>query len=137
MKIVLVGNKDDISSSQRSVSSEEGARFGREHGISHFFECSAKSANLVDKIFLTLSETILGGEMNCDGLVLSFSSFFPPSVSWEKYDTVTTLKLVDLKLKNLVDDIRFLPHLKVLDLSSNLFLVPPLRCQKLTLSVYF
>ena len=47
--IILVGNKCDLND-KRQVSFEEGERMAKKLGVP-FFECSAKSNNLIDDIF--------------------------------------------------------------------------------------
>ena len=54
---MLIGNKSDLES-RRNVSYEEGQRFARENNLL-FTECSAKTANNVEKAFLGCSEFIL------------------------------------------------------------------------------
>ena len=47
--IILVGNKCDLSES-REVTYEEGEKYASEHGF-HFYECSAKNGDNIDKAF--------------------------------------------------------------------------------------
>mmetsp|Transcript_12022 Transcript_12022/g.16636 ORF Transcript_12022/g.16636 Transcript_12022/m.16636 type:complete len:101 (+) Transcript_12022:354-656(+) len=56
MQIVLVGNKIDLEA-EREVSYEEGADFARRNKL-HFFECSAKTGETVDKAFNSASKII-------------------------------------------------------------------------------
>merc|ERR1712184_115762 len=56
MSIMLIGNKSDLDA-RRQVSTEEGERFAREHGLI-FMETSAKTAYNVEESFLQTSTMI-------------------------------------------------------------------------------
>ena len=56
MTIMLIGNKSDLDA-RRQVSTEEGERFAKEHGLI-FMETSAKTAFNVEESFLQTSTMI-------------------------------------------------------------------------------
>ena len=56
MTIMLIGNKSDLDT-RRQVSTEEGERFAKEHGLI-FMETSAKTAYNVEESFLQTSTMI-------------------------------------------------------------------------------
>jgi len=56
MTIMLIGNKSDLDA-RRQVSTEEGERFAKEHGLI-FMETSAKTAYNVEEAFLQTSTMI-------------------------------------------------------------------------------
>ena len=56
MTIMLIGNKSDLDA-RRQVSTEEGERFAKEHGLI-FMETSAKTAHNVEESFLQTSTMI-------------------------------------------------------------------------------
>jgi len=56
MTIMLIGNKSDLDA-RRQVSTEEGERFAKEHGLI-FMETSAKTAYNVEESFLSTSTMI-------------------------------------------------------------------------------
>ena len=51
MVIMLIGNKADLGETKRRVSTEEGERFAKTHGLI-FIETSAKTAYNVEEAFL-------------------------------------------------------------------------------------
>lgn len=56
MTIMLIGNKSDLSH-KREVSTEEGERFAKEHGLV-FLETSAKTAHNVEEAFINTARKI-------------------------------------------------------------------------------
>ncbi|CAL9110807.1 unnamed protein product [Musa textilis] len=56
MTIMLIGNKCDLAH-RRAVSTEEGERFAKEHGLI-FMEASAKTAQNVEEAFIRTAATI-------------------------------------------------------------------------------
>ena len=56
MTIILVGNKNDLEN-ERQVSFEEGEAFAKKHNLI-FFETSAKTADNVEKAFLSVTQNI-------------------------------------------------------------------------------
>eukprot|EP00927_Polykrikos_kofoidii_P048235 TRINITY_DN42452_c0_g1_i1.p1 TRINITY_DN42452_c0_g1~~TRINITY_DN42452_c0_g1_i1.p1 ORF type:complete len:213 (-),score=32.29 TRINITY_DN42452_c0_g1_i1:113-751(-) len=59
--IMLVGNKCDME--RRQVPSEEGSNFARSHGLL-FLETSAKTAQNVDRAFMTIGEAVYQSVQN-------------------------------------------------------------------------
>lgn len=48
--VILVGNKSDVDSSERQVTTEQGEEYARRMGM-HFYEVSAKSGAGIDELF--------------------------------------------------------------------------------------
>lgn len=61
--IIVVGNKADLVDN-REVSIEEGTRFAKSKGIDGFFECSGKTGENVEDIFLKLIKLLWENESN-------------------------------------------------------------------------
>ncbi|KNA09147.1 hypothetical protein SOVF_156230 [Spinacia oleracea] len=58
MTVVLVGNKCDVPCRMREVSVEEGKVFAKDHGLMGFVECSAKTGENVDEVFVKTAAVI-------------------------------------------------------------------------------
>lgn len=56
MKKILIANKSDMGE-ERKVSTERGEKLAKKHGIP-FMECSAKTGDNVEEIFLSLGKGI-------------------------------------------------------------------------------
>jgi len=59
-KVMLVGNKCDLSNNKRVVSYDEGRAFASKNGINLFLECSAKDGFNVDTVFHCLGQNLIG-----------------------------------------------------------------------------
>jgi small GTP-binding protein len=55
---LLIGSKSDLKD-QRQISEEEALAFQKEHKIANYLECSSKTGENVDKIFETLTRSVL------------------------------------------------------------------------------
>ena len=60
VKIVLIGNKSDLSE-ERVISFEEGKALAESFNVS-FFECSAKTGMNIDVVFEKMGEEVMEGE---------------------------------------------------------------------------
>ncbi|MGV9171515.1 MAG: Rab family GTPase [Promethearchaeia archaeon] len=56
--IMLVGGKSDLEN-KRVITKEEGRKLMEEKGLCDFFECSAKTGENVEKIFKSITKTML------------------------------------------------------------------------------
>ena len=56
--IMLLGNKSDLDSRKRQVTTEEAKRFAEENDIPLFMETSAKSAENVEEAFIKTAEKV-------------------------------------------------------------------------------
>jgi Ras-related protein Rab-2A len=58
VQLFLIGNKSDISPSQREVTFEEALEFKQKNNLLYFTETSAKSGENIEKLFLDASKFI-------------------------------------------------------------------------------
>lgn len=56
--VILVGNKADLASEKREVSSEEALEWAKKNGVLRYVETSAKSGENVEEAFLAVAERI-------------------------------------------------------------------------------
>ena len=63
IKIILVGNKNDLED-KRKITSDEGKKFSKDFGLNNFFETSAKSGCNAQKVFFEAANILYEENLN-------------------------------------------------------------------------